>query len=174
MRTNERSITVRYHEHGILTKVQSNRTRQTREGWHFKSADRNETYYDTELIEVLNFLSEDGYELVCLAAGRDCSYLLRSIESKRRMVAAGEHKSDPGPSIASDDNQVAVKGRGAGLKEGLRPTLTVAEACEYLNIGQTKMHLLIKSGEIRSYKNGGLRRIKREDLLEFERSLTEP
>ncbi|RJE89046.1 helix-turn-helix domain-containing protein [Paenibacillus sp. 1011MAR3C5] len=45
------------------------------------------------------------------------------------------------------------------------------QAADYLNIGRTRLFALIKSGDIRSYKNGKCRRIKREWLLEYEAKL---
>ena len=55
----------------------------------------------------------------------------------------------------------------------LNPTLTTKEAADYLKVGLTKMKQEIKTGAIKSYKNGRSRRIKREWLLEYEASLIE-
>lgn len=54
----------------------------------------------------------------------------------------------------------------------LDPTLTVKEVALYLKQGLTKTKADIKTGKLKSYKNGRLRRVKREWLLEYEQSLT--
>lgn len=59
------------------------------------------------------------------------------------------------------------------MEHNLPPTLTVKQAYEYLNIGRTRMFAFIRTGAIKSYKNGKSRRIKREWLLEFEKALIE-
>ncbi|MCD9026015.1 helix-turn-helix domain-containing protein [Cohnella silvisoli] len=53
----------------------------------------------------------------------------------------------------------------------LRDNLSVPEAAAYLNMGETKLKAVVKTGELKSYKNGRLRRIKREWLLEYEARL---
>lgn len=55
----------------------------------------------------------------------------------------------------------------------LNENLTVPQVAEYLQIGLTKTWGLIGSNAIKSYKNGKQRRVKREWLLEFEKSLIE-
>ncbi len=60
-----------------------------------------------------------------------------------------------------------------GINMSLNPTLTTKEAADYLKVGLTKMKQEIKTGAIKSYKNGRSRRIKREWLLEYEASLIE-
>lgn len=49
----------------------------------------------------------------------------------------------------------------------LPPTLKIDQAAEYLGVSVNTMRRRIKSGAIKSYKDGHLRRIRREALLEY-------
>lgn len=53
----------------------------------------------------------------------------------------------------------------------LQPTLTVRDCAAYLCLSKPTIDRLISAGKLRSYKNGRLRRIKREWLLEYEQTL---
>lgn len=57
------------------------------------------------------------------------------------------------------------------LANELPPTLTVREAAAYLNISKPTVDRRISSGELKSYKDGRLRRIRREALLEYVKHL---
>lgn len=47
------------------------------------------------------------------------------------------------------------------------PTLTVRDVAAYLGVSKPTVDRRISSGELKSYKNGRLRRIKRDALLEY-------
>nr|WP_281272076.1 excisionase family DNA-binding protein [Paenibacillus flagellatus] len=51
------------------------------------------------------------------------------------------------------------------------PTLSVLDAAAYLNVGKATIDRRISSGVLRSYKDGRLRRIRREDILEYQARL---
>jgi excisionase family DNA binding protein len=53
----------------------------------------------------------------------------------------------------------------------LPPTLTVLDVAAYLGVSKPTVDRRISCGELKSYKNGRLRRIRREDLLEYESRL---
>lgn len=53
----------------------------------------------------------------------------------------------------------------------LPATLTVNDVAAYLGISKTTVDRRISSGELKSYKNGRLQRIKREALLEYMATL---
>jgi excisionase family DNA binding protein len=50
---------------------------------------------------------------------------------------------------------------------GLRRVLSVREAADLLHCRLTKLYLLIKAGEIGSYKDGGSRRVHLHSVLEY-------
>jgi excisionase family DNA binding protein len=49
--------------------------------------------------------------------------------------------------------------------------LTVKQVADYLKVSKPTVDRRISSGELQSYKNGRLRRIKLEDLLIYEAKL---
>lgn len=49
----------------------------------------------------------------------------------------------------------------------LPPTLNVRQAAAYLGIHKATVDRRISSGQLKSYKDGNLRRIRREALLEY-------
>jgi len=53
----------------------------------------------------------------------------------------------------------------------LRPTLTVRDCMDYLGLSKATVERRIRSGELKSYKSGRSRKIKREWLLEYEQHL---
>lgn len=53
----------------------------------------------------------------------------------------------------------------------LKPTLSVRDCAAYLGLSKATIDRLISSSKLRSYKNGRLRKIKREWLLEYEEQL---
>ncbi|WP_258959131.1 helix-turn-helix domain-containing protein [Paenibacillus tyrfis] len=53
----------------------------------------------------------------------------------------------------------------------LSPTLNVRDAAVYLKLSKATIDRRISSGDLKSYKNGRLRRIAREDLLDYEARL---
>ncbi|EJW19193.1 helix-turn-helix domain-containing protein [Paenibacillus alvei] len=55
----------------------------------------------------------------------------------------------------------------------LPPVLTIKDAAEYFQRSTKTIRRRIKSGEIRSYKEGQEHRIRREWLLEYEQRLME-
>lgn len=66
---------VRYHEHGILSKVVSLKT--SKQSWVFNSQSLEIDFdgVDIELLTILDDLSKEGYELVCADDG---DYIFRS------------------------------------------------------------------------------------------------
>ncbi len=54
----------------------------------------------------------------------------------------------------------------------LDPILDVKDVASYLKVSVFTVKNRLRSGELRGYKQGGYWRIKREWLLEYERSLT--
>ncbi|MDG0810073.1 helix-turn-helix domain-containing protein [Cohnella rhizosphaerae] len=69
--------------------------------------------------------------------------------------------------------RIAAEARSAASeeKDEIPPTLTMEQVARYLGIGRTRVFHLIKSGELSSYKIGKSRRVRRTDLLEFEKRL---
>lgn len=59
------------------------------------------------------------------------------------------------------------------LLTGLPPVLTIKDAAEYFQRSTKTIRRRIKSGELRSYKEGLEHRIRREWLLDYERQLIE-
>lgn len=57
------------------------------------------------------------------------------------------------------------------ITDELAPTITVLVAAAYLGLSKATIDRRISSGELKSYKNGRLRKIKREDLLAYETRL---
>ena len=55
-----------------------------------------------------------------------------------------------------------------GGSEGL---LNPDQLAEYLGLGRTYTYELLRTGEIRSFKIGKLRRVRREDVDEYVRTL---
>ncbi|PWV97472.1 excisionase family DNA binding protein [Paenibacillus cellulosilyticus] len=58
--------------------------------------------------------------------------------------------------------------------ESIRPTLDVKAVADYLGISAVTVKRRIADGSLKAYKNGGYWKIKREWLIEHERSLIEP
>ena len=52
------------------------------------------------------------------------------------------------------------------------PFLTVDESCELLKIGRNAMYSLLRSGEVRAFRNGRVWRIPREAISEYVRKHT--
>lgn len=71
---NKKSRTVKYHEHGILSKTFSKKTKE--EIWIFEASKVHFTFEGATLIDIFDSLSEDGYELVC--SNDDGDYILRT------------------------------------------------------------------------------------------------
>lgn len=67
--------TVKYRQHGLLTRNFHSKT--GKEYWTFETFGLSCTHEDMDLINVLDALSEDGYELV---TGHDGEYILRTKE----------------------------------------------------------------------------------------------
>lgn len=57
--------------------------------------------------------------------------------------------------------------------DSLPRVLTIKETAEYLRRSPMTIYRRIKSGELRSYKEGQEHRIRREWLLEYEQQLIE-
>lgn len=57
------------------------------------------------------------------------------------------------------------------LLTGLPPVLTIKDVAEYFQRSTKTIRRRIKSGELRSYKEGQEHRIRREWLLEYEHRL---
>lgn len=53
----------------------------------------------------------------------------------------------------------------------MKATLSVLDCAAYLDVSKATIDRLISSGRLRSYKNGRLRKIKCEWLMEYEESL---
>lgn len=70
---NKKFRTVKYHQHGILSKTFNTKTKE--EIWIFENSGNHFEYETTELIDILDNLSEEGYELVCSSDG---DYVLRT------------------------------------------------------------------------------------------------
>ena len=56
-------------------------------------------------------------------------------------------------------------------EDGLYPILTVEEAREYLNIGRNTILKLLHHGALKGFKVGRQWRIRREDLIEFTKTM---
>lgn len=54
---------------------------------------------------------------------------------------------------------------------GLPPTLTVRDAAAYLGLSKATIDRRISNGDLKSYKNGRLRKIRKDDLLDYEQRL---
>jgi len=65
--------TVKYHEHGILSKTFNTKSKE--ETWIFEASSDHFEFEGGELIDILDSLSEDGYDLVCSSDG---DYVLRT------------------------------------------------------------------------------------------------
>lgn len=57
------------------------------------------------------------------------------------------------------------------LANELPPTLTVLDAAAYLGLSKPTLDRRISSGKLKSYKDGRLRKIRREALLEYVMTL---
>lgn len=51
------------------------------------------------------------------------------------------------------------------------PLLTVDQTAQHLGIGRTSVYQLIKSGELRSVRIGGLRRVHADDITDYVQRL---
>ncbi len=47
--------------------------------------------------------------------------------------------------------------------------LTVDEACELMKIGHTALYKLLKSGELKAFRNGRVWRIPKEGIIQYTR-----
>lgn len=70
---NKKERTVRYHQHGTLSKVHNKKE----ETWIFETPGDHLEFQGGDLITVLDDLSKEGYELVC-SCGSDDEYILRT------------------------------------------------------------------------------------------------
>lgn len=61
--------------------------------------------------------------------------------------------------------EVILLREALGAKD--RPILTVGEAAAYIGVSRSKMNDLIRTGEVKSTRHAGLRRIRREWLDEL-------
>lgn len=68
---NKKTRTVKYHQHGILSKAFNTKE----ETWIFEAPGDHLEFEGGELSIVLDDLSKEGYELVC---GSDDEYILRT------------------------------------------------------------------------------------------------
>ena len=68
---NKKLRTVKYHQHGILSRAFNTKV----ETWIFKTPGDHFEFEGGELIDVLDTLSQDGYELIC---GSDGEFILRT------------------------------------------------------------------------------------------------
>lgn len=50
----------------------------------------------------------------------------------------------------------------------IQPVLTIDDAMAYFQVSKSTIKRLVKSGELKSYKVGGQRRIKMEWIIELE------
>lgn len=74
---NKKYRTVRYHPHGILEKTFYLRGEDREPGWVFDCQNDVREFIgeEAELIDILDELSKEGYELIC---GSDDEYILRT------------------------------------------------------------------------------------------------
>ncbi|WP_213594284.1 hypothetical protein [Paenibacillus woosongensis] len=72
---------IRYKQHATLVQIISyDKDMNLKKCWEFECSDLVRTYgEDTTLIEVLNELSSEGWELVCPLVGEE-GFILRAIE----------------------------------------------------------------------------------------------
>lgn len=72
---NKKTKTVKYHQHGTLSKVINIKTGDR--SWVFEGPNGTDTYQGEgyELVDIFDELSQEGYELVC---GSDDEYILRT------------------------------------------------------------------------------------------------
>ncbi|MEK3915220.1 helix-turn-helix domain-containing protein [Paenibacillus sp. FSL H7-0331] len=67
--------------------------------------------------------------------------------------------------------QVVMQDKTETTIDELPSTLTVRDVATYLGISKATIDRRISTGKLKSYKDGKLRRIKREDLLEYIEAL---
>lgn len=72
----KRERKVRYQEHGILSKSSIYNNSIFVDSWEFQSSNREIDFGDASIIDILDHLSEEGYELVCYSDEE--GYILRS------------------------------------------------------------------------------------------------
>ena len=57
--------------------------------------------------------------------------------------------------------------------DATRATLSPEDLAAFLNCGRTTAYALLKRGDLRSFRIGGLRRVRREDALAYRNRLLE-
>lgn len=70
---NKKQRIIKYHEHGILTKTTNMKTNE--QVWMFETESERKEFEAVELVTVLDDLSKEGYELICVDDG---DYILRT------------------------------------------------------------------------------------------------
>jgi excisionase family DNA binding protein len=77
-------------------------------------------------------------------------------------------RNPPGPAARSPHADRAERGEVSHLRG-----YTVEQIAEMLHIGRDKVYVLLRTGQLRSIKIGGSRRITDQHLAEFVSSLEE-